>query len=712
MEEDHVEESTTQEEAVDDKWILELETALLSSCDMNVIRKISNQKLIPNSLRNEYWQVCLGIKGRVKVLEDIFDLPEQNQIRNDCNKLVDNRLDNSSSEKLSILSDLESIITNFSRLYNCPYESSNGWIELLEKLIHLNVKRDELFKVFESIQLRYISKYYNYRDHKVDQSSKSPSFQYLQPFHLLRLLLLYHDPELCNFFDSLKLTPESYTATWFRSLFCSLCDHSVSLILLDNYFTYANPFLVFFLSLVMIVNLKEELTVKTDRDEIIKTLSTIPSSLSDSDIKDMFFIADQHFLSKTPSSIRDFESLLFQVYQQTEVQSDLCQLSDLSSLLCLPISVNELIASCENEGNLHYFVVDCRPPDQYNNGHLSTAFHLDCSLMLNDPSAFSIAIQALLQSQKQAIDAKSVAAGEHLCFMGSGREEEDCYVHMVVSSFLQKHHRYVSLLYGGYESLHRYIMERQIERHHLADHCPKMCLSCKANQSTMMNGKTTLGNESKLSKDVDQITSVFFQKFSKVVKPKITEMKDKLVEYVANPNQKPIVKHVSSMDKLGQRYKGNKFSLDDQFADFDCDEEDEFGEEIKFDNRQEVNIEEWKKKMNPIGFFECYEIISDGTQIPGYLAMTESNLFILKESKNRKDYGTISVQRPLEMIVQITSKRRHPEIITFKYGHAGPDNESVLIAKDSIFLQNPFDVTRMIKQQVVKLLDQNSSNTD
>ena len=159
-------------------------------------------------------QVCLGIKGRVKVLEDIFDLPEQNQICNDCNKLVDNRLDNSSSEKLSILSDLESIITNFSRLYNCPYESSNGWIELLEKLIHLNVKRDELFKVFESIQLRYISKYYNYRDHKVDQSSKSPSFQYLQPFHLLRLLLLYHDPELCNFFDSLKLTPESYTATW------------------------------------------------------------------------------------------------------------------------------------------------------------------------------------------------------------------------------------------------------------------------------------------------------------------------------------------------------------------------------------------------------------------------------------------------------------------------------------------------------------------
>lgn len=133
-------------------------------------------------------------------------MPQQNIIRQDCNKLVE-KLDNSSSEKLSILSDIESIVTNFSRLYNCPYESTNGWIELLEALIHLNIKRDELFKVFESIQLRYVCKFYNFH------SDESQSL-YLQPFHLLRLLLLYHDPELCNFFDSLKLTPECYSSNW------------------------------------------------------------------------------------------------------------------------------------------------------------------------------------------------------------------------------------------------------------------------------------------------------------------------------------------------------------------------------------------------------------------------------------------------------------------------------------------------------------------
>ena len=44
----------------------------------------------------------------------------------------------------------------------------------------------------------------------------------------------------------------------------------------------------------------------------------------------------------------------------------------------------------------------------------------------------------------------SQAGGEHLCFLGSGREEEDQYVNMVVAHFLQKHSQYISLTRGGY----------------------------------------------------------------------------------------------------------------------------------------------------------------------------------------------------------------------------------------------------------------------
>lgn len=100
---------------------------------------------------------------------------------------------------------------------------------------------------------------------------------------------------------------------------------------------------------------------------------------------------------------------------------------------------------------------------------------------------------------------------------------------------------------------------------YLVDHTPKGCLVCLTSHKS--NSRATADGEFKNTKDVDQLTSVFFHKISTVVKPRFAEMKDKLVEYVVNPNQKPVVKHVSHDDKLGKRYKGSKFSLDDTSTD-------------------------------------------------------------------------------------------------------------------------------------------------
>jgi len=65
----------------------------------------------------------------------------------------------------------------------------------------------------------------------------------------------------------------------------------------------------------------------------------------------------------------------------------------LSQALCLPVSVEELLVSCqllnrpfstadgETKKGLRFFLVDCRPAEQYNAGHLPTAFHLDSNLV-------------------------------------------------------------------------------------------------------------------------------------------------------------------------------------------------------------------------------------------------------------------------------------------------------------------------------------------
>ena len=75
--------------------------------------------------------------------------------------------------------------------------------------------------------------------------------------------------------------------------------------------------------------------------------------------------------------------------------------------------------------------------------------------MLDDPTEFNQSVEALLAAQKQAINSGSVAGGQHLCFMGSGHDDEDKYVNMVVSNFLQRKINYVSLALGGYDMLEK-----------------------------------------------------------------------------------------------------------------------------------------------------------------------------------------------------------------------------------------------------------------
>ena len=74
--------------------------------------------------------------------------------------------------------------------------------------------------------------------------------------------------------------------------------------------------------------------------------------------------------------------------------------------------------------------------------------------MLLSVAEFTTAVQALLTSKEQALSSSAAAAGEHLCFVGSGREDEDQYVYMVVAHFLQRHLPFVSVVAGGYAGLY------------------------------------------------------------------------------------------------------------------------------------------------------------------------------------------------------------------------------------------------------------------
>ena len=68
------------------------------------------------------------------------------------------------------------------------------------------------------------------------------------------------------------------------------------------------------------------------------------------------------------------------------------------------------------------------------------------SQLLHSPKDFSTAMERLCERIKQ----NGSENGEHLCFLGSGREQEDQYMHMVVAKFLQQSVPYISVARGGF----------------------------------------------------------------------------------------------------------------------------------------------------------------------------------------------------------------------------------------------------------------------
>uniref|UniRef100_A0A8C2C2G9 TBC1 domain family member 23 n=1 Tax=Cyprinus carpio TaxID=7962 RepID=A0A8C2C2G9_CYPCA len=519
-----------------------------------------------------------------------------------------------------------------------------------------------------------------------------------RPFHLFRLLLQYHEPEFCSFLDTKKITPDSYAISWVGSLFSSSCLPEVSQALWDVYLQQADPFLIFFLMLIILVNAKYVTVQTVHKEEIISKLKHSPESLDVEDLDDLFSLA-QYYNSKTPLSLRKENHNLFGSSLVALKEEDM----DLSQALCLPVSVPEILQAnqLQPEG-VRFFVVDCRPAEQYNAGHLSTAFHLDSDLMLHNPSEFALSVKSLLEAQKQSLESGSVASGEHLCFMGSGREEEDMYMNMVLAHFLQKNKEFVSIAKGGFMALQQ----------HLAD------INVEGPDNVYVHWiVSTSGSYSSLSSADVRVKSLV-NKMTFALKSKSVNVKEKVISFIENtstpvermsfnlpwPDKGILDRHISSSDRVGRPYRGVKpvFSIGDE-EEYDTDEID--SSSISDDDRKEiVNIQTWINKPDVKHHIPCNEVKETGHMFPSHLLITATHMYCLREIAARKGFAYIQARQALNSVVKITSKKKHPELITFKFGNNNAAGVEI-VAVERYLIPNAGDATKVIKQQIMKVLD-------
>ena len=246
--------------------------------------------------------------------------------------------------------------------------------------------------------------------------------------------------------------------------------------------------------------------------------------------------------------------------------------------------------------------------------------------MLQDPAAFSTACSALLAFQQSALTAQ--AGGEHLVFLADGDTGDtdhgdiESNMMMAVSRFLQKHTKFISVLEGGYSSFHQ--------------ESPRTTATNVSNSS-----------DSNIEPSPNKLTSI-----KTSLKQKSANIKDSLINYIYNPGSsehKPEPKHIDFTKRGSKLYKntGDVFCLDDE------------------DDDNVTDVKDIEEQADTVHFAQCQRVDETGLLTQCHLLVTKTHLNVLLPGP-RPGSVIPSSSRHLSSIVKITSKKRQPEIITFK----------------------------------------------
>lgn len=213
---------------------------------------------------------------------EIFDLPGQEDLHQACESAANvvlsdlstlncSELSDSLPQASQLASDFESILTHFSCTYSIPFTHENGWVAILSTLFRVlhPIDRDDLHASFTSVCHRFVA--------GETQGSQLACSTF-------RLLLQYHEPELCSFLDSHKVGPEHFAKRWLDTLFAGgPLSTDVLLEMWDIFFQAGNPQFGMFVSLVLLINAKDRLMQKSE-DEIAVDAQEEVFSLCDEEV--------------------------------------------------------------------------------------------------------------------------------------------------------------------------------------------------------------------------------------------------------------------------------------------------------------------------------------------------------------------------------------------------------------------------------------------
>ncbi|VDK41773.1 unnamed protein product [Anisakis simplex] len=576
-------------------------------------------------------QKYLGTQNKPGIPHEfVYNGEDATIIREECTKLAELYHLNSSDAK-----DFEKIIGLFCEREECRFEVE--WMNIIEMLIPFRSSLDFVYNAFCAITTKYLPR-----------STTKGSVCY----HLMHLILQYHDPSLTTHLISRKLNCYEFAYPCFSSLFVGTMDRQTLYSVWDKYFEKGDPFLLFTMLLVFMVNCSEELVKMSENQKMVDLVVSSMRLVSETDVDDLLDVSG-HFLSITPPSIKqDFQRILFGSRLVSVKQIDM------AGLLALPVDPRDLIRmnADENsdESKFNFFIIDARPHDDYLAGHLEGSYNLDSSLFVEAPDRYKMALSSL--------DAYRNASrrNHHLLFLGAGHEQYDLYLNMVVANFLQQERKHVALVEGGYKALH-HLLSSNLQR--LEGHCPEKCKECTGSVHEESDLDTAQRRKSSWMTGVSNLFGAV-----KAGAPTITEK----VLSLTQATTRTCDTHVATSERHGKRYRNERsvFTLSDSDSDS-----------------------------------EGIEVISDGSDqktVKCYLALTRTHIYVLHQTE-KPDEVITHARHIYSSVLRVSSKKKLPEMITFKFGYSTDDGEYKETCVERFVLPRAGECVKAIKMNIVNL---------
>eukprot|EP00049_Salpingoeca_infusionum_P013152 m.245855 g.245855 ORF g.245855 m.245855 type:complete len:767 (+) comp15369_c3_seq1:150-2450(+) len=636
------------------------------SCDAAAVRQACDGESIPDAVRGDVWSCMLNVHGKPdSVSSRTMTLADEGGTLREAAQRLATLYDEPQSNP-SFANDLEKVVLAFCQSRDMSFDAQSGFPELVAPFIACKLSIGDAYNCFYSLHNKFALR-----------DSKETSWA----FSVFRLLLLYHEPELCTRLDTLKLQLSDLIGTWFTTLFAGACAPPVTLALWDFFFQTADPFLVFFVALVLLVNAKDAiLEADTDLDAIKEFLREMPQQISDSDIPDLVDLA-QHYSTITPDGFRaQYQHSLFNASGPRRSGSRATEQStavDPNVLLCFHLTPSSFLtrASTQSEDAVPLILVDLRPEVQYQEGHFTGSHeHLEAQLMLSDPDLFDTQLSEL----------KGRTEHGHTCFMGSN--VDDHLLEMVVAKALQKQFCGVSTMEGGYEALFKTCKAQGTTDQFLdgvyVDHSAVVetnPLVQEEEPKVQPAAPSRLSSWSTAFKQTRERAAAAYREKKEVWGTKLKEKSQEL----------------SSALKASIRGDDGLYRPDEIKAKFSIDSDDEDDEhavpsvtyleqampEVITQKTRAgefvVSIPLLEQSQAATNVFPCSEVQGE-IMYPSVLVLTDTHLLKFREL-NAKDRAGLIWEKPFRDIVKVTARKKYP-LISFYFKDESADTKSAQVA--------------------------------